>query len=293
MYCRVFQLRENQQLIGWVYGSRVTRYLRLNTKIEIYNLAGHSQYESSHTAVIESLCLQAPAFFILMVDLTISDTRLRKQVYKWAYFLEIQSSRISYRAIILGSRKDRFSTKPEVLDHKCKVVEQCAKDALGKQHFAGFIALDARQLSSSNIQPFLRLLAKNVNDLIIPRVHDTMSFGCHFLHSFVKENVEENAISFQHLQNLVSKNAFLCHLCDPVKLGSTLETIANKGLLLVFRNGKHLPSSCIVVNKVRLLDEVNGILFPPGFSKEHRSGSQQHWNSATFSPSCYLSALQS
>ena len=208
MYCRAFQLRENKKLLGRVYGSRVTKYLRLNSNIKIYNLAGHSAYQSSHTAMLESLCLEAPSVFVLMVDLTKSDEQLRMELYKWAEFLEVQSSGISCRVIILGSRKDQFSTKPEFLDRKCKFLEQCAKDALRKQQFAGFVALDARQLSSSNIHPFLQLLAKNVNDQIILQVHDKMSFGCHLLYSLVREQVKENTISFQHLQNLVSKKLF-------------------------------------------------------------------------------------
>ena len=225
IYLRKFYLREDKKLLGWVYDSRVTEHISLNTSIEVYDLAGHSEYQSSHAAMLESLCLDAPAIFILIVDLTKSNDQVRKEIYKWAHFLEIQSSGISCRVIVLGSRRDQFWTNSDFLS-KCKFVEQSAVDALGNQLFAGFVAVDARQLSSSNIHPFLQLLARNINDLIIPQVHEKMSFGCHFLYSFVKKNVKENAISFQHLQNLVSKEAFLCRLSDRLKLSSTLEAIA-------------------------------------------------------------------
>ena len=266
----MFDLRKNKKLLGWVYDSKVTNCLHLNTNIEIYDLAGQSEYQSSHAAMLESLCLEAPAIFVLTVDLTKSDDQLRKELYKWAHFLEIQSNGISCRVIILGSRKDRFKRKPEALDYKCKFLEQCAKEALGNQDIAGFLAFDARQLSSSNIQPFLDLLAKNINNLLMRQVHQRMSFGCQLLHYFIKENVKKYAISFRHLQDLVSKEASLCPLFDPLELASTLETIANKGLLLFLRNRKHLPSSCIVVDKIRLIHEVNGTLFAPGFFKECR-----------------------
>ena len=270
MYCRKFQLRENKTRLGRVYGSRVTKHLDLNTNIEIYDLAGHSEYHSSHAAVLESLCLESPAVFVLMVDLTKSDDQLTKELYKWVNFLEIQSSGISWQVIILGSHKDKFSWRPDFLDRKCKILEQHAKDSLGGQHFAGFVALDARQLSSSNTHPFLQLLAKSVNDLIVPQVHKKMSFGCHFLYLFLKEKVKERAISFQHLQNLISGEPVLCRLSDSIELASILEAIANKGLLLFLRNSRHLPFSCIVVDKIRLLHEVNGTLFAPCFFREHR-----------------------
>ena len=269
MYYSGFQLRENKKLLGRVYGSRFTHYLRMNASIELYDLAGHSEYQSSHAALLESLCLESPAVFILMVDLTKSDDQLTKELYKWANFLEIESSSITCHVIVLGSHKDKFSGKPDLLDRKCKFVEECTKDALENQHFAGFVALDARQLSCSNIYPFLQLLVKSINDLIVPRVHERMSVGCHFLHFFLMEKVTANAISFQHLQNLVSKDAVLCRLSNPVELASMFETIANKGLLLFLRNSEHLPSSCIVVDKIRLLHEVNGTLFAPSFFKEH------------------------
>ena len=86
MHCRRFQLRENKKLLGRVYDSKVTEHLSLNNSIEIYDLAGHSEYQSSHAAMLESLCLEAPAVFLLMVDFTKSDDQLRKELYKWADF---------------------------------------------------------------------------------------------------------------------------------------------------------------------------------------------------------------
>ena len=41
-------------------------------------------------------------------------------------------------------------------------------------------------------------------------------------------------------------------------------------MILFLRNSRHIPSSCIVVNKIKLLHEVNGTLFAPSFFKERR-----------------------
>ena len=263
-------MRKNKKLLGRVYGSKVTQHLCLTTNIEIYDLAGHSEYHSSHAAMLESLCLESPAVFVLIVDLTKSEEQLRKELYNWANFLEMQSSGILSHVIILGSRKDKFSGKSEFLESKCKFVEHCAKDALENQHFAGFMALDCRQLSSDNIKSFLQLLAKSINDLISPGLYKRMSFGCHLLYAFLKDQVNEKAITFESLQNVVSKHDVLCRLSAPIELASMLEAIASKGLLLFLRNSEHLSSSCIVIDKIRLLHEVNGTLFAPSFFKEHR-----------------------
>ena len=262
-------MRKNKKRFGRVYGSKVTDYLSLNTGIEIYDLAGHSEYHSSHAAMLESLCLKSPAIFVLMVDLTKSEEQLRKELYKWANFLGIQSSGITSHVIVVGSHKDKISRKSDELKSKSYFVEQCAKDTLKDQHLAGFVALDSRQLSSENLQPFLQLLAESVNALFVPNVHEKMSFDCHLLYFFLQQEVKEKAISFGSLQNLISKEPSLSCLRDPVKIASMLETIASKGLLLFLRSSKHPSTSCIVMDKIGLLQEVNGRLFAPSFFKEH------------------------
>ena len=127
MFYRKFQLRNNKKRLGRVVGSKVTQHLSMNTNIEIYDLAGHSEYHSSHAAMLESLCLESPAVFVLIVDLSKSEEQLTKEIYKWANFLEIQSSGISSHAIVLGSRRDKFASKTDSLNRRCEFVEQLCK----------------------------------------------------------------------------------------------------------------------------------------------------------------------
>ena len=113
--------------------------LSAGTIIEIYDLAGHPEYYSSHSAVIESLCLESPAVFVLMVDLTKPENQLSKEIYKWSNFIGIESSTISSRVIVVGSRKDVLSLDSQLFESKCKFAEDTAKDALEKECFAAWI----------------------------------------------------------------------------------------------------------------------------------------------------------
>ena len=166
-------------------------------------MAGHPEYYTSHSAVIQSLCLESPAVFVLMVDLTQPEEQLFKEIYKWSNFIEVESTNILTRIITVGSHKDVLSSEPQWLASKCKFVEDTAKDALGTQHFAGFVALDSRQLSSENMEPFLTILTKSIDNLAVPEM-DKMNFSCHLLDAFLKQVVEVKAISFGDLQELVS-----------------------------------------------------------------------------------------
>ena len=275
MFCpchRSFRIRENKKLFGIVYGSRVTDEL-LRTyfnNIQIYDLAGQAEFYSSHSAMLELLCLESPAVFVMMVDLTKSEEQLSKEIYNWSNFLEVQSSNISSHVIVVGSRKDKLLSKPQLLSSKCKFVEDTAKDALEKQHFAGFVALDSRQLSSENAKPFLSILTNSISELRVSGVKYTMSFACCVLRIFLSKRVKVNAVSFDSLQKLLSCNSAFSPLSDPTTLASSLRTLAERGFILFIHHSSHLSSSCIIINARMLLQEINGTLFAPTFFKEHR-----------------------
>ena len=56
---------------------------------------------------------------------------------------------------------------------------------------------------------------------------------------------------------------------DPETLATSLEILADKGLILFHRDCLRLVSSCIVIKQQDLLEEVNGKLFAPETFKEH------------------------
>ena len=58
-------------------------------------------------------------------------------------------------------------------------------------------------------------------------------------------------------------------LSDPETLATSLEILADKGLILFHRDSLRLLSSCIVLKQQALLEEVNGKLFAPETFKEH------------------------
>ena len=217
---RELQLRHNQKRFGRVYGSRVTEHIRLDTDLEIYDLAGQSEYCSSHAAMFESLCLESPAIFVIVVDLTKSEEQLAKEIYSWTNFIEAQSSGISSHVIVVGSRKDKFSWKPRSFERKCTFVELTAKKALENLHFAGFVALDSRQLSSDSAVTFLILMMETVNNLVAPGRNETMSFACHLISQLLKEKVEEKTIDFNSIRNLVCSDGALSALSEPETLAS-------------------------------------------------------------------------
>ena len=193
---------------------------------------------------------------------------MAKELYYWANFLEIQS-KISVDVIVVGSHSDKLSSDPLKIKKKYEYVEEIATDALQKCWFAGFVALDCRQLSKHCFQPLLVMLQKSSQILATKVKNERMSFSCHMLHRFLLEVVNKTAITLGDLKELIANESHPPLPTNPDMLQSSLETLANKGLVLCLWNKLHLLSSCIVIDQRGLMEEINGMLFAPTAFEEH------------------------
>ena len=74
----------------------------------LYDLAGHTEYHSSHFAVMEIVMQQSPATFIYVIDLTNTDSEITKQLNYWLNFIDHATYRTSNKSciIVVGSHAD-------------------------------------------------------------------------------------------------------------------------------------------------------------------------------------------
>ena len=78
---------------------------------------------------------------------------------------------------------------------------------------------------------------------------------------FLKEKVKDIAISFENLGNIFSCDGVLSRRSNSATLISVQETLANNGFIPLLCNSEHLYSSFIVIDKIRLLQELDSKLF--------------------------------
>ena len=240
------------------------------TTCMIYDLAGHAEYYNSHAAILETLIRKSAAIFLILVDLSKAVGNIKKELYYWTSFLEIQSSKIPSHIVIVGSHVDILSSDPQQLKEKCDLVVEIAQDTIRTEQFAGFVPLDCRQLSPDHVQPLMNIVRKSRDTLATPEEDEKMSFSCHLLHSLLTDKVSKTAITLEDLMQLIAGEDLPACLSDPETLATSLEILADKGLILFHRDSLHLWSSCIVLEQQALLEEVNGKLFAPETFKKHR-----------------------
>ena len=90
----------------------------------LYDLAGHAEYHSSHSAVMETVMQQSPATFINVIDLSNSDDEIVQQLHYWLNFIDNATCRTTIKSclIVVGSHADLLSHRgtPEKINFYCK-----------------------------------------------------------------------------------------------------------------------------------------------------------------------------
>ena len=105
---------------------------------------------------------------------------------------------------------------------------------------------------------------------VIVNKSDSISFYCHVLYAFLKTNLDQIAINIEDLlEKIQDENEASLPSTKSVVL-KLLTTLSDKGLILFIRNAD-FSNSWVIIDKMSLLNEINGTLFAPKHFKEYRS----------------------
>ena len=74
----------------------------------VYDMAGHHQYFSSHSACLEAISLVSPAIFLLLQDLRKDPEAMTKEVYYWSTMIDgvCHKSPQQSPVIVVGTHAD-------------------------------------------------------------------------------------------------------------------------------------------------------------------------------------------
>ena len=240
-------------------------------KMVIYDLAGHTEYHSSHSAIMETVMQQSPATFIHVIDLSSTESEITKQLCYWLNFIDSVTCKSSNKScvIIVASHADLLTK--EQLQSKLALISSIVLESVKRQEFIGIVSLDCRKLDSAGTREFISLLLKS-HQVITSRT-PSMSFYCHLLYAFLQS---KPGISFCTFYELVS--SLECE-DSPIPTQVTILTqllvaLNDKGLIIFIQNQKQLEKSWIVIDTKTILKEIAGILFAPrGFTEHHQVSS--------------------
>ena len=232
--------------------------------VVLYDLAGHKEYYSSHSAILENLMLRTPAVFAILSKMTDNLDIIERDLYYWFNFiksasLQLSSSRPS-QILVIGSRLDKLTNGNEKIS---KLVAEVVKKADLSREYGGFLPMECHRPGGINVNNFVTMLSYSCK-AVLDR-SDKISFYCHVQFSFLqllrnKENII--AISLMELCDVLQKRDEPSLPSERSVLLEFLTTLNDKGLILFLKNEDD-AESWVIIDRAALLTEVNGVLFAP------------------------------
>ena len=224
--------------------------------IILYDFAGHQEYYSSHAAVLQNLMLRIPGVFTIVVDLTQGLEYFRKQLLYWFYFIENVCNKLAKpsQIIVVGSHVDSMTDSYEEFQSDA---DSIAEKAIRKQQYRGFVAVDCHRPGGKGFSDFIAHLCESSKAVLDKS--ETISYYCHVQYSYLQK-LQKVAICLKELsESLKGLNDPSLPSDETVLLGH-LSVLSDKGLVLFLKN-EPVSNSWIIVNKSKLLAEVNGVIF--------------------------------
>ena len=227
----------------------------------IYDLAGHHQFFSSHSACLEAISLNSPAIFLLLQDVTKDSETMAKEVRYWSTMIDnvCHKSPQKSSVIVVGTHADLLKSKQ--LTNKSKSdLETVFKMAASHQTLVAVITVNLTNIYSTKMDQFRALLYSRNKEVL--SMSPPISLMCHMMLSFLKERfpLDMHAILLSDL--LIRLNTDQDKFINPdiAAVVPLLKTLSEKGLIVFIPSED--PHSCWVVrDKESILKNVNGALF--------------------------------
>ena len=230
---------------------------RIAGNIILHDFAGHSEYYSSHSAVIENLLQGSGGVFLIVVN--ILEKEAVKQLHQWLTVVrnEAQKTLNQCHTIVVVSHVD------EVHDSVQRRRKEEIQEIIIRERCVN-VFLDCRKLGGSGVDSFFKKLSSACHF-----IHNTnkrnLSLYCHMMYGLLEER-KENILTLSDVLSAAEDTNRYVIPDNREEVFEVLHSLHSTGLISVL---KHEHKTWVVVNKSILLTEVNGILFAPETFKEH------------------------
>ena len=227
--------------------------------IIVHDFAGHSEYYSSHSAVIENLLQGSGGVFLIVVN--ILEKEAVKQLHQWVTVVrnEAQKALNECHVIVIVSHVDEIFTNPvERRRRKEEIQEIIVRERCDS------VFLDCRKLGGSGVDSFFKK-SSSACESIRSTSGKNLSLYCHMMYGLLEER-KENILTLSDVMS-TNKGNNEYNLSDKREdVLDALHSLHSTGLISVLKSEDKV---WVVVNKGILLTEVDGILFAPETFKEH------------------------
>ena len=224
----------------------------------LHDFAGHSEYYSSHSAVIENLLQGSAGVFLIVVN--ILEKEVIKQLYQWLTVVrnEAQKALDQCHVIVAVSHVDKISDPVERRKRKEEI-----QQIIGRERCCSAF-LDCRKLGGNVVDSLFNKLS-NACESIRSTSGRNLSLYCHMMYGLLEER-KENMLTLSDVMSAAKDNDIYVLPDKREEVLDVLHSLDSIGLIKVLKSEDKV---WVVVNKGILLFELNGILFAPETFKEH------------------------
>ena len=225
--------------------------------IILHDFAGHSEYYSSHSAVIENLLQGSGGVFLIVVN--VLEKEAVKQLHQWLTVVRNEAQKALNRChiIVIVSHVDEISN-PFERRRKEEIQEIIVRERCDS------VFLDCRKLGGSGMDSFFNKLS-GACESIRSTSGRNMSLYCHMMYGLLEER-KENILTLSDVMSAGKDNNDYVIPDKREDVLDVLDSLHSTGLISVLKSEDKV---WVVVNKGILLTEVDGILFAPETFKEH------------------------
>ena len=225
--------------------------------IILHDFAGHSEYYSSHSAVIENLLQGSAGVFLIVVN--ILEKEAIKQLHQWLTVVrnEEQKALDQCHVIVVVSHKDEISDPAE------KMKMEKIQEIIGRER-CDSVFLDCRKLGGGGVDSLFNKLS-NACESIRDTSGRNLSLYCHMMYGLLEE-MKENILTLSDVMTAAKDSDSYVLPDKREEVLDVLHSLDSIGLIKVLKSEDKV---WVVVNKGILLSELDGILFAPKTFKEH------------------------
>ena len=224
--------------------------------IILHDFAGHSEYYSSHGAVIENLLQGSGGVFLIVVN--ILERVAAKQLHQWLTVVrnEAEKALDECHVIVVVSHMDEINDPVEIRKKEEEIQKIIVSERLN------VVFLDCRKLGGSGIGTVFKMLSSACESIRSTRKYKSTLYH-HELYRLLVER-KENVLIFSDAMSDTKDSYILPD--ESEELFKILHSLGSTGLINVLQSEDKV---WVVVNKGILLTELDGILFAPKGFKEH------------------------
>ena len=224
--------------------------------IILHDFAGHSEYYSSHSAVIENLLQGSGGVFLIVVN--ILEKEAVKQLHQWLTVVrnEAQKALNQCHVIVIVSHVDEISNPFE------RRRKEEIKEIIVRERCDSFF-LDCRKLGGTGMDSFFKTLSSACESIRSTSGRNKFSLYHHEMYRLLVER-KENILTLSDVMSAGKDNYVIPDKREDIL--DVLHSLQSTGLISVLKSEDKV---WVVVNKGILLTEVDGILFAPETFKEH------------------------